>query len=108
MAVVPNSVKLREGLKMAVVVEPIGSDGSIRMHPIGKAHSPVARQQTGGFLEMESRIELAPEFECYLAGLEQYSHVIVLYWMHEQTSPKARTQPQGHPAAPEVGMFACR
>lgn len=93
---------------MSTVVEPIGPDGSIRMHPIGKAHSSVQFQQTGGFQQLESSIELAPEFASYLQGLEQYSHLIVLYWMHEQRTPKATTRPQGHPAVPEVGMFACR
>ncbi|TAK33623.1 MAG: hypothetical protein EPO21_12185 [Chloroflexota bacterium] len=91
-----------------VLVEPIGPDGSIRIHPIGTTRSPVRGQQTGGFQDVESSIDLAPEFESYLQGLEQYSHLIVLYWMHEQMIPKATTRPQGHPAAPEVGMFACR
>jgi tRNA (adenine37-N6)-methyltransferase len=95
-------------MAMSIVVEPIGPDGSIRMHPIGKARSPVKSQQTGGFLDIESRIDLAPQFASYLKGLEQYSHITVLYWMYEQTTPKAITRPQGHPAAPEVGMFACR
>lgn len=93
---------------MSTIVEPIASDGSIRMHPIGKATSPIKGQQTGGFLGVESRIHLRPELADYLRGLEDYSHIIVLYWMHEQTSPRTTTRPQGHPAAPEVGMLACR
>ena len=93
---------------MSVVIEPMGPDGSIRLHPIGKAQSLVHGQQTGGFHEVESSIELAPEFASYLEGLEGYSHLIVVYWMHQQTAPKATTRPQGHPAVPEVGMFACR
>ena len=93
---------------MSTVIEPMAPDGSIRMHPIGKAGSPVQRQQTGGFQDVDSRIDLLPQFAGYLSGLEQYSHVIVLYWMHEQTSSKETTRPQGHPAVPEVGMFACR
>ncbi len=93
---------------MAIVVEPVEPDGTIRMHPIGKACSQVKSQQTGGFLRVESRIELRPEFADYLRGLEDYSHILVLYWMHEQDTPKAITRPQGNPAVPEVGMFACR
>ena len=93
---------------MAVIVEPIGPDGSIKMHPIGQAYSSVRSQQTGGFHLVTSRIELAPEFADYLLGLEQYSHVLVLYWMHEQTTPKTTTRPQGNPEVPVVGMLACR
>ncbi len=93
---------------MPIIVEPIAPDGSIRMHPIGKASSPVSAQQTGGFDTVESRIELLPELAGHLQGLEDYSHIIVVYWMHEQTSPMAITRPQGNPAVSEVGMFACR
>ena len=92
----------------ARLIEPMAADGSIRVCPIGKARSPVSSQQTGGFEEVECLIELEPEFERYLSGLDQYSHVIVVYWMHEQREVKAVTPPQGHPAVPEVGMFACR
>jgi tRNA (adenine37-N6)-methyltransferase len=93
---------------MPAAIEPVEPDGTIRMHPIGRARSQVKRQQTGGFQELESRIELGPEFAGYLRGLEEYSHILVLYWMHEQTAPKAVTRPQENPAVPEVGMFACR
>ena len=93
---------------MSVVIEPMGADGSIRLHPIGKVRTPVRGQQTGGFQDVESSIELAPEFADYLKGLGEYSHLIVMYWMHQQAAPKAITRPQGHPAVPEVGMFACR
>lgn len=93
---------------MSIVIEPIARDGSIRMHPIGRAVSAVRSQQTGGFQDVEARIELLPELASHLQGLEEYSHVIVVYWMHEQTSPLAITRPQGNPAVPEVGIFACR
>lgn len=93
---------------MPIIVEPVGPDGSVRMHPIGQAFSPVRTQQTGGFLEVTSRIELAPELAEYMQGLDGYSHILVLYWMHEQKMPKATTRPQGNPEVPEVGMFACR
>lgn len=90
------------------IIEPIRPDGTICLHPIGKAGSPILRQQAGGFEEVECIIELEPEFEDYLGGMDQYSHIMVLFWMHEQTQPKAITRPQGNPAVPEVGMFACR
>jgi tRNA (Thr-GGU) A37 N-methylase len=93
---------------MSIVIDPIAPDGSIRIHPIGVARSPVREQQTGGFMDVESSVELLPQFADYLKELEQYSHIIVLFWMHEQTFSQAITRPQGHPAVPEVGMFACR
>lgn len=80
----------------------------ISLRSIGVARSPVQRQQTGGFLENESVIELDPDLQPGLRGLEGYSHLIVLFWMHEQKEVQLTTRPQGHPAVPKVGIFACR
>ena len=46
-----------------------------------------------------------------LDGLEEYSHIIVLYWMHQvarsgKLSPKVH--PRGKPELPVVGLFATR
>jgi len=46
-----------------------------------------------------------------LDGLEEFSHIIVLYWMHQvarsgELSPKVH--PRGKPELPLVGLFATR
>jgi tRNA (adenine37-N6)-methyltransferase len=89
-------------------VEPVGPEGRICMHSIGVVHSVVKQQQTGGFEDVTAIIELHPEFHQHLLGIQDYSHLLVLYWMHEQLTPKAATRPQGNREVPEVGMFACR
>ena len=89
-------------------IEPMSPDGTIRVHPIGVIRSRIAEQQTGGFNAVESTIELDSRYKGFLEGLEGYSHLIVLYWLSEQTRALAVTQPQSHPEAPYVGMFACR
>jgi tRNA-Thr(GGU) m(6)t(6)A37 methyltransferase TsaA len=44
-----------------------------------------------------------------LIELKDYSHVIVIYWMHEVTNCDMRAVPQGKAGqVPEVGIFACR
>jgi len=44
-----------------------------------------------------------------LKGLEDYSHLIVIYWMHEVTTCDILHVPQGKVGdVPEVGIFACR
>ncbi len=57
---------------------------------------------------MESRIELLAEFKDYLVGLEEYSHLNVIFWLSEVTETHGLHRPQGNPDAPIVGMFACR
>lgn len=89
-------------------IEPMTADSRIIIRPIGIIHSKIAEQQTGGFEESETTIELRPEFADFLSGIEGYSHLIVLYWLSEQTKALAVTRPQGNPEAPYVGMFACR
>lgn len=89
-------------------VQPVGPDGQISMYSVGVIRSKVSTQQTGGFEDARTVIELDPKFADYLRGLESYSHLQVIYWMHEQLEAKAITRPQGNPSVPEVGMFACR
>ena len=47
-----------------------------------------------------------------LLGLEQYSHVWVLYWFHENDNPRDRAILQVHPCRnpgnPLTGVFAAR
>ncbi len=60
----------------------------------------------------ETRIDISPEFSQALDGIEQFSHLIVLYWFHrrdgEQERETVKVVPRRHAGAPEVGVFACR
>ena len=45
-----------------------------------------------------------------LDGLEEFSHIVVLYWMHRATSQRVplKIHPRGKPDLPLVGLFATR
>ena len=46
-----------------------------------------------------------------LDGLEEYSHIIVLYWMHQVARSgelSLKVHPRGKPELPAVGLFATR
>ena len=45
-----------------------------------------------------------------LDGLDEFSHIIVLYWMHRVTTGQVRTKihPMGRGELPLVGLFATR
>ncbi len=72
------------------------------MQPIGK----VKKQGDRSFLEIEPRLVPA------LKGLEDFSHLWVFYWFHDNDRPEARATLQVHPrrdpANPLTGVFACR
>lgn len=83
-------------------------EDSIHIKPIGLVRSQVQEQQFGGFEIIDNLIELHPEFSEYLLGLEDYSHLHVIYWLSEMNETHGLHRPQGNPEVPVVGMFACR
>lgn len=59
-----------------------------------------------------STVRLFPEFSDGLFGLEVFSHVIVLYWLHLRDNVQERRVlrviPRRHEGAPEIGVFGSR
>lgn len=55
-------------------------------------------------------IELDPRYTDGLLGLEAYSHILVLYWFHNNDTPERRATLQVHPRGdrsnPLTGVFA--
>lgn len=84
---------------------------SIVLTPIGvvrSAEREVSRQDWRG---VRSRIELAPPFEEALLGLEDYSHILVVGWLHEipeDLRERLRAYPSGDERYPLQGALALR
>ena len=55
-------------------------------------------------------IDIDPPYQTAMNGLEQYSHIHVLYWFHENDTPEKRrilkVHPCKNPANPLTGVFA--
>ncbi len=78
--------------------------------PIGLVHSPRTVPEDDGWDASPSSIELVDPFGAEsLAGLEEFSHVEVIYQFDrvEKIETGAR-HPRGNPAWPKVGIFAQR
>jgi len=59
----------------------------------------------------EAMVRIFPEFSEALKGLENYSHLIVLYWVHLRDDENRRTllvYPKKHAISVLTGVFACR
>jgi tRNA (adenine37-N6)-methyltransferase len=58
-----------------------------------------------------TNIEIYREYADALLGLDQFSHVIVLYWFHKNDTPEKRSVLRVHPrhnmSNPLTGVFAC-
>jgi len=59
-----------------------------------------------------SSVKIFPEFCAGLQGLDNFSHLIILYWLHLRDNEKERSilrvVPRRHTKNVKVGVFACR
>lgn len=83
------------------------------VEPIGYVHNSlqhVPRSAVCDFGGVDSEIEILEEFSPALDGIEDFSHIIVLYWMHrlESVSGPLKVHPAGLKELPLVGLFATR
>jgi tRNA (Thr-GGU) A37 N-methylase len=84
------------------------NDGNIRIKPIGHVKSPVKQPQTGGLTEVETEIVLGEDCRGCLDGIEQFSHIVVIYWLHQISTYRESCHPQGKASVPLLGMLATR
>ncbi len=80
----------------------------IALKPIGFVKNNVAEPRFGGFAGEISEIIVDKKFKAALKGIDDYSHVIIVYWMDRVKGYAITHRPQGNPAVPIVGIFACR
>ena len=75
---------------------------------VDNARTSTADAEWGG---LESTILLRPEFQPGLLGIEQFSHALVLFFMHVDPLDEAATlvrRPRGREDMPLLGVFAQR
>lgn len=82
--------------------------GAIRLKPLGVAKNRVKQPTLPGWQDVVTKIVIDKKFAAGLDGIEDYSHIIVVYWMDKETECHLRHHPQGRGDVPFVGIFACR
>jgi tRNA-Thr(GGU) m(6)t(6)A37 methyltransferase TsaA len=84
----------------------------ITLTPIGVVKCPVTEMSRGNWASIDSEIHMEPEYVRGLNGLEGFSHVIVVFYLHQIGGFDPRTQllrrPRGMENVHEVGVFAQR
>ncbi len=81
------------------------------LRPIGMVRNEFREPRRGDWGGVASEIAVESELSDYLDGLEEFSHIIVVYWMHRvspQTHPVGKIHPMGRADLPLVGLFATR
>jgi tRNA-Thr(GGU) m(6)t(6)A37 methyltransferase TsaA len=105
------------------------SINGIILHPVGIIHNTITEpslvagkdgliMQAGHATMVErvrktdtevSRIVIREDLEGILEGIEEYSHLVVLYWAHavpDERRSLTRVHPMGRKDLPEVGIFS--
>ena len=81
------------------------------MEPIGIVKSPVHEGRDDGWAEVVSELHVTPAFGAGLEGLDQFSHALVIFWMHASSFTPENDlvrRPRGRADMPELGIFAQR
>ena len=82
--------------------------GRIQLKPIGKAKNAVKKPALAGWKNLITRIVVDKRYTKGLDGIEDYSHVIIVYWMEKEKECHLKHHPQGRADVPYGGIFACR
>jgi tRNA-Thr(GGU) m(6)t(6)A37 methyltransferase TsaA len=78
------------------------------LRPIGVVHSGQGAEESQD-PEGLARIELLPEYAEGLDGVEEFSHLVVIYHLHRSRwSGVLKVYPRGNPQLPLTGVFATR
>lgn len=81
----------------------------IVLTPIGQVRNTIKERMKHGWSAVESKIVINPGLADSLDGLEEFSHIIVLFWMHRVSGQAPiKVHPQGRSDLPLVGLFATR
>ena len=81
------------------------------MKPIGFVKSPVSEQSDENWGKVVAEIHINESYSQGLQGLREFSHVTVVFLMHQATfnpSTDLARRPRGRTDMPAVGIFAQR
>ena len=84
----------------------------VAVKPIGVVRNSVKGPRMGGWESLESTIIVQDRWASALDGLEGFSHIFVIYWIHlvsqELRATTTHVHPRGDPQIPLQGVFATR
>lgn len=83
-------------------------DGTITMKPLGLAKNNINQPMTSGWESVVTEIVIDENYAKGLDGIEDYSHVVIVYWFSKEKECHIKHHPQGREDVPFVGIFACR
>ena len=79
--------------------------------PIGVVRNEIKEPRRDGWEKVTSEIVVDESLAEGLDGLEEFSHILVVFWIHKvpaMRQPVCKIHPQGRADLPLVGLFATR
>ena len=79
--------------------------------PIGYVDTPIKKMVDENWGNVESKIVIKKEYENGTEGLDQFSHAIIITFLHPANFDKLQhlqRHPQGRKDLPEIGIFSQR
>jgi len=85
----------------------------IVLNPIGVVRNQVKEPKLRGseWDEIASDVVIDEEWSEHLEGLEDFSHIVVIFWMHRSPAgqkPPSKIHPRGREDLPLVGLLSTR
>jgi len=84
----------------------------IWLRPIGRVSNEVVERGRREWENIVSEISISPEWGEAMEGVDDFSHLIVLFWLHrvsaEERARTLRVHPGGRSDIPARGVFATR
>lgn len=85
--------------------------GQITLKPIGRVRNSIRCFKREGWESVISEIIIDPQYREALEGIEDYSHILVLFWISRLRPAQRKIKkihPKSRPDLPLVGIFATR
>lgn len=82
----------------------------LTLKAIGIVKNGIKQRPEQGWEKIVSNIVVNSSLTEALDGLEEFSHIVVLFWMHQAAAGELpmKVQPKGEGELPLVGLFASR
>lgn len=83
----------------------------LTLEPIGIVRSPISEGVDENWGKVIAEIRIAEHLAAGLQGIDQFSHLLVVFWMHQSSFDPAADlvrRPRGRADMPPLGIFAQR
>ncbi len=87
------------------------AEHKINLTPIGTVRNQINDTKHKDWQLVTSQIVIKKDLEAALDGIEGFSHLIIIYWMHKlppNQHPPSKVHPKGNQSLPLTGVFATR